>query len=76
MATTSSAFQSQGGGNFLAVEVEPSDVFTREDLSPAQQMFGRVAEYFMRTKVLPHEKEIYAKDFVVLRDLMLQGRRA
>lgn len=71
MATTSSVFQSQGGGSFLAVDVGPSDIFTREDLSPAQQMFGRVAEEFMRTKVLTHEKEIYAKDFKVLRELML-----
>jgi alkylation response protein AidB-like acyl-CoA dehydrogenase len=70
---TSSVLQSQGGGSFLAVDVEPSDVFTREDLSPAQQMFGRVAEDFMRTQVLTHEKEIYAKDFAVLRELMLKA---
>ena len=51
MATTSSVYRPQGGGDFLADDGEPADVFTREDLSPAQQMFGRVAEDFMRTQV-------------------------
>ena len=73
MATTSRVFEAQTSGGFLAVDVAPSEVFTREDLSPAQQMFGRVAEDFMRTQVLPHEKEIYAKDFAVLRKLMLKA---
>jgi alkylation response protein AidB-like acyl-CoA dehydrogenase len=73
MATTRNVIQFIGGGNFLAGEVAPSAIFTREDLSPAQQMFGRVAEDFMRTQVLPHEKEIYAKDFAVLRELMLKA---
>ncbi len=45
-------------------------IFTREDLSPAQQMFGRIAEDFMRTEVLPREKEIYAKDWNVTRELL------
>lgn len=48
-------------------------IFTREDLSPAQQMFGRIAEDFMRTEVLPREKEIYAKDWNVTRELLLKA---
>ncbi len=73
MATTSSVLQAHAGGGFLAVDVTSSEIFTREDLTPTQRMVGQLAEDFMRTKVLPHEKEIYAKDFAVLRDLMLQA---
>jgi alkylation response protein AidB-like acyl-CoA dehydrogenase len=48
-------------------------IFTREDLSPAQQMFGRIAEDFMRSEVLPREKDIYAKDWAVTRELLLKA---
>ncbi len=44
--------------------------FTREDLSAAQQMLGRIAEDFMRTEVLPREAEICAKDWNVTRELL------
>ncbi len=47
--------------------------FTREDLSPAQQMFGRIAEDFMRTEVLPHAERIYAKDWAFTRQLLLKA---
>ena len=43
--------------------VESTAIFTREDLSPAQQMFGRIAEDFMRTEVLPRAAQIYSKDW-------------
>jgi alkylation response protein AidB-like acyl-CoA dehydrogenase len=45
-------------------------IFTREDLSPAQQMFGRIAEDFMRTEVLPHADRIYGKDWPFTRELL------
>ncbi len=47
--------------------------FTREDLSPAQQMFGRIAEDFMRTEVLPHAERIYGKDWAFTRELLLKA---
>ncbi|HVR40035.1 MAG TPA: acyl-CoA dehydrogenase family protein [Thermoanaerobaculia bacterium] len=56
--------------SFLNHDFSPDDVFTREDLSPAQQMFGSIAEEFMRTEVLPREAEIYAKDWDVTRELL------
>ena len=43
------------GAAFLSTDAPPAEVFTREDLSPAQQMFGRIAEDFMRTEVLPRD---------------------
>ncbi|HSP17711.1 MAG TPA: acyl-CoA dehydrogenase family protein [Thermoanaerobaculia bacterium] len=45
-------------------------IFTRDDLSPAQQMFGRIAEDFMRTQVLPQADRIYGKDWALTRDLL------
>src|SRR5689334_9164895 len=57
--------------SFLYDDPRPEDVFTREDLSPAQQMFGKIAEDFMRSQVLPREGEIYSKDWAVTRELLL-----
>jgi len=53
-----------------AISVSTAETFTPEDLSPAQQMFGRIAEEFMRTEVLPRAEQIYAKDWAVVRQLM------
>jgi len=72
-SSSSSAVQFNAGGSFLTTDVTPDQVFTREDLSPAQQMFGRIAHDFMRTQVLPHEKEIYAKDFALTRALLVKA---
>ena len=59
--------------SFLEYDAHAADTFTREDLTSAQQMFGRIAEDFMRTQVLPREAEIYSKDWNVTRELMLQA---
>jgi len=62
-----------GGGSFLSANVTAHQVFTREDLSPAQQMFGRIAEDFMSTEVIPREQEIYDKDWALTRELLLKA---
>lgn len=61
------------GGHFLTRETRAEEAFTREDLSPAQQMFGRIAEDFMRTEVLPFEERIYQKDWALTRELLLKA---
>ena len=58
MAMVIEAIKFNGGGAFLDVTITADQVFTREDLSSAQQMFGRIAADFMRLEVLPREKEI------------------
>jgi alkylation response protein AidB-like acyl-CoA dehydrogenase len=73
MATVTLAIKLNGGGSFLDGTVTADQVFTREDLSSAQQMFGRIAEDFMRTEVLPRQNEIYAKDWPLTRDLLLKA---
>jgi alkylation response protein AidB-like acyl-CoA dehydrogenase len=59
-----------GNGRFLISDVSPDAVFTREDLSEEQLLFGRVAEEFMRTEVLPREADLYAHDWVLTRELI------
>jgi alkylation response protein AidB-like acyl-CoA dehydrogenase len=61
------------GAAFLSTSPRPADVFTREDLTPAQQMFGRIAEDFMRAEVFPRDAEIHAKDWALTRELLLKA---
>ena len=59
-----------GAGRFLAGDTPAAAVFTREDLSEEQLLFGRAAEEFMRTEVLPRAAELYDKDWVLTRELI------
>jgi alkylation response protein AidB-like acyl-CoA dehydrogenase len=60
-------------GDFLRCERDDAGVFTRQDLSPAQQMFGRIAADFMRSEVLPRAARIYEKDWPLTRELLLKA---
>jgi alkylation response protein AidB-like acyl-CoA dehydrogenase len=59
-----------GGGRFLTQAIGPGGVFTREDLSEEQRLFGRTAAEFMRQEVLPREQQLYAHDWVLTRELV------
>jgi alkylation response protein AidB-like acyl-CoA dehydrogenase len=59
-----------GNGRFLAAATAPEAAFTREDLSAEQLLFGRAAEEFMRTEVLPRAADLYNKDWVLTRELI------
>ena len=73
MPTQRDAPAPAAGGAFLTADAAPAEVFTREDLSPAQQMFGRIAEDFMRAEVLPRDAEIHAKDWALTRELLVKA---
>jgi alkylation response protein AidB-like acyl-CoA dehydrogenase len=73
MSSRTDALESVGGTSFLTSDATPSQTFTREDLSPAQQMFGRIAEDFMRAEVLPRDEEIHSKDWALTRELLLKA---
>ncbi|MFL6332592.1 MAG: acyl-CoA dehydrogenase family protein [Pyrinomonadaceae bacterium] len=73
MSTRTDVRAAGAGAAFLSTSPAPADVFTREDLTPAQQMFGRVAEDFMRAEVLPRDAEIHAKDWALTRELLLKA---
>ncbi len=73
MSAQLDAHADAAGGGFLTADAAPGDVFTREDLTPAQQMFGRIAEDFMRTEVVPRDAEIHAKDWALTRELLVKA---
>jgi hypothetical protein len=47
-----------GKGAFLTRPLDPDDLFTRDELSGEQLLFGQTAAEFMRKEVLPHEHRL------------------
>jgi alkylation response protein AidB-like acyl-CoA dehydrogenase len=62
--------QQSVGGRFLTRNIGPSDIFTREDLTEEQRLFGRTAAEFMRNEVLPVAERLYAHDWTLTRQLL------
>jgi alkylation response protein AidB-like acyl-CoA dehydrogenase len=58
------------GGQFLATTIAPDDIYTREDLTEEQRMFGQTAAEFMRNEVLPNAERLYAHDWALTRVLL------
>jgi alkylation response protein AidB-like acyl-CoA dehydrogenase len=58
------------GSQFLSADIEPDEIFTREDLSDEQRLFGQAAAEFMRGEVVPRETRLYAHDWDLTRDLL------
>jgi len=57
-------------GRFLTSNVGPEDVFTREELTPEQRLFGQAAADFMRREVTPVAARLYARDWPLTRELL------
>ncbi len=70
MATHADIHSRSGNGRFLVSESTADEVFTREDLSDEQLLFGRAAEEFMRTEVVPRAADLYKHDWVLTRELI------
>ena len=64
------ACEAYGGGTFLLRPLDPVHLFTRDDLSDEQRLFGRTAAEFMRQEVLPNESRLYAHDWTMTRALL------
>src|SRR5580765_1935166 len=62
--------QTRTGGQFLTTTIGPNEIFTREDLTDEQRMFGRAAAEFMRGEVLPREARLFAHDWDLTRQLL------
>src|SRR6266571_3455661 len=58
------------GGQFLISDVNPDEVFIREELSEEQRMFGQTAAEFMQKEVLPVADRLYRHDWELTRHLM------
>ena len=61
---------SHTAGRFLSANVGPGDVFTREDLTAEQKLFGQTAADFMRREVVPVAPRLYERDWVLTRELL------
>src|SRR6185369_4752732 len=60
-------------GRFLTSSVGPGDVFTREDLTADQKLFGQTAAEFMRRVVVPSAARLYARDWPFTRELLREA---
>ena len=58
------------GGRFLFEPVRAAEVFTRDELSEEQRLFGRTASEFMRKEVVPVADRLYAHDWTLTRQLL------
>src|SRR5690349_16082587 len=58
------------GIQFLTTPVNADDVFTREELTEEQRLFGRTAAEFMQKEVLPVVERLYKHDWVLTRELL------
>jgi alkylation response protein AidB-like acyl-CoA dehydrogenase len=59
-----------GGGAFLVRPLNPEDLFTPEDLTGEQRLFGQTTAEFMRNEVVPNEASLYAHDWAKTRELL------
>jgi alkylation response protein AidB-like acyl-CoA dehydrogenase len=64
------AHHDRSAWRFMGSRATPETVFTREDLTPEQQLYGQTAAAFMRNEVLPHEGRLYAHDWELTRKLL------
>ena len=62
--------QTRTGAQFLTTTIGPDDIFTREDLTDEQRLFGQTAAEFMRGEVLPRESRLFAHDWTLTRELL------
>src|SRR5262252_5395904 len=58
------------GGQFLTAPVNAADVFTREELTEEQRLFGQTAAEFMTKEVLPVVERLYKHDWELTRQLL------
>jgi alkylation response protein AidB-like acyl-CoA dehydrogenase len=57
-------------GAFLVRPLNPDDLFTPEDLTGEQRLFGQTTAEFMRNEVVPNEASLYAHDWDKTRELL------
>ena len=67
---TTDAPATAAGGRFLNESADAGDVFTREDLTDEQRLFGRTAAEFMQKEVRPALPRLYQHDWVLTRQLL------
>src|SRR5205809_1343800 len=58
------------GGKFLTAAALSDDIFTREELTDEQRLFGQTAAEFMQKEVLPVAERLYKHDWTLTRQLL------
>jgi alkylation response protein AidB-like acyl-CoA dehydrogenase len=58
------------GGRFLTSSALADEVFTREELTDEQRLFGQTAAEFMQKEVLPVVERLYKHDWTLTRELL------
>lgn len=61
------------GGSFLIEDLQPGDIFTREDISDVQRQIEHATMDFAEKQVQPQISSIEAKDFNVVKSLLRQA---
>jgi alkylation response protein AidB-like acyl-CoA dehydrogenase len=67
---TTRAPATTAGGRFLNESADAGEVFTREDLTDEQRLFGRTAAEFMQKEVRPVLQRLYQHDWALTRQLL------
>jgi alkylation response protein AidB-like acyl-CoA dehydrogenase len=70
MTTHANITTGAAGGRFLVDRLGPEEIFTREDLTEEQRLFGQPAAEFIQKEVLPVVKQLYAHDWALTRRLL------
>jgi len=70
MTTRANITTGAAGGRFVVDPLAPEDIFTREDLTEEQRLFGQTAAEFIQKEVLPVVKQLYAHDWALTRRLL------
>jgi alkylation response protein AidB-like acyl-CoA dehydrogenase len=70
MTTRTNVYTGAAGGRFLVDRLDARDVFTREDLTEEQRLFGQTAAEFIQKEVLPVVKQLYEHDWALTRRLL------
>src|SRR6516162_4383309 len=70
MTTRANITTGAAGGRFVVDPLAPEEIFTREDLTEEQRLFGQTAAEFIQKEVLPVVKQLYAHDWALTRRLL------
>src|SRR6516225_7117807 len=70
MTTRANITTGAAGGRFVVDPLAPEDIFTREDLTEEQRLFGQTAAEFIQKEVLPVVDRLYAHDWDLTRRLL------
>ena len=65
MTTRANITTGAAGGRFVVDPLASEDIFTREDLTEEQRLFGQTAAEFIQKEVLPVVKQLYAHDWAI-----------